>query len=174
MIYTIVYGDRNNPKADVILCDTRPERTPDGTIIFHAPAPKDDVYIYPGDCVSCQCVCGDGTAAAPENLYDIRAGSPTGTHLDLTNPGANAVSTQAANDAQSLVDRLDSAADYLRDALDDAHRLCAYDTLHYRRNQEQDDAIIRVQEAQQNLEEHMEATFADRYDLNIHVTLEVA
>jgi hypothetical protein len=72
-----------------------------------------------------------------------------------------------------LVASLDCAVDELRDALDSAHKTCAYDVPHHRRNADQDDAIIRVQEAQEGVEEYLELVFTDRYDLGVHVTLEV-
>lgn len=72
-----------------------------------------------------------------------------------------------------LVASLDCAVDELRDALDMAHKTCAYDVPHHRRSAGQDDAVIRVQEAQEGVEEYLELVFTDRYDLGVHVTLEV-
>ena len=74
---------------------------------------------------------------------------------------------------QMLVASLDCAVDELRDALDSAHQVGAYDVPHHRRNADQDDAIIRVQEAQEGVEEYLELVFTDRYDMGVHVTLEV-
>lgn len=72
-----------------------------------------------------------------------------------------------------LVASLDCAVDELRDALDTAHQVGAYDVPHHRRDANQDDAIIRVGEAQEGVEEYLELVFTDRYDLGVHVTLEV-
>ena len=72
-----------------------------------------------------------------------------------------------------LVASLDCAVDELWDALDSARQLGAYDVPHHRRNADQDDAIIRVGEAQGGVEEYLELVFTDRYDMDVHVTLEV-
>lgn len=72
-----------------------------------------------------------------------------------------------------LVASLDCAVDELRDALDLAHQLGAYDVPHHRRDADQDDAIIRASEAQAGVEEYLELVFTDRYDMDAHVTLEV-
>ena len=72
-----------------------------------------------------------------------------------------------------LVASLDCAVDELRDALDSAHQVGAYDVPHHRRNADQDDAIIRVSEAQEGVEEYLELVLTDRYDMDVHVTLEV-
>ena len=72
-----------------------------------------------------------------------------------------------------LVASLDCAVDELRDALDTAHQTGAYDVPHHRRNADQDDAIIRVQESQEGVEEYLELMFTDRYDMDVRVTLEV-
>lgn len=72
-----------------------------------------------------------------------------------------------------LVASLDCAVNELRDALDSAHQVGAYDVPPHRRNADQDDAIIRVGEAQEGVEEYLELVFTDRYDLGVHVTLEV-
>lgn len=72
-----------------------------------------------------------------------------------------------------LVASLDCAVDELRDALDTAHQTGAYDVPHHRRNADQDDAIIRVQESQEGVEEYLELVFTDRYDMDVRVTLEV-
>ena len=74
---------------------------------------------------------------------------------------------------RALVASLDCAVDELRDALDSAHQNGAYDVPHHRRNADQDDAVIRVGEAQEGVEEYLELVFTDRYDLGVHVTLEV-
>lgn len=74
---------------------------------------------------------------------------------------------------RTLVASLDCAVDELRDALDEAHQLGAYDVPHHRRDADQDDAIIRVQEAQEGVEEYLELVFTDRYGMGVRVTLEV-
>ena len=33
MLYLLVYGEKNAPEVDVILCDNHPDRTSDGTLI---------------------------------------------------------------------------------------------------------------------------------------------
>lgn len=68
---------------------------------------------------------------------------------------------------------IDCAADELVDALNDAGHCGAYDVPHHRRGAEQDQAVIRVQEAQEALEEYFEGFIADRYGLDSRVTLEV-
>mgnify|MGYP000967938441 CR=1 FL=1 len=72
----------------------------------------------------------------------------------------------------SLVSALDCAVDELRDALNDAQQLGAYDTPYHRRDADQDDAIIRVQETQEAVEECLELVFVDRYGMDVHVALE--
>lgn len=72
-----------------------------------------------------------------------------------------------------LIASLDCAVDELRDALDLAHQTGAYDVPHHRRNADQDDSIIRVQEAQEGVEEYLELVFTDRYGMDVRVTLEV-
>lgn len=68
---------------------------------------------------------------------------------------------------------MDCAADELRDSLNDADQCGAWDVPAHRRDAEQDEAIIRVQEAQEALEEYFEGFIADRYGLDSRVTLEV-
>jgi hypothetical protein len=68
---------------------------------------------------------------------------------------------------------MDCAADELRDSLNDAGQCDAWDVPVHRRDAEQDEAVIRVQEAQEALEEYLEGFVADRYGLDSHVTLEV-
>jgi hypothetical protein len=74
---------------------------------------------------------------------------------------------------RALVASLDCAVDELRDALDTAHQIGAYDVPHHRRNADQDDAVIRVGEAREGVEEYLELVFTDRYDMGVRVTLEV-
>lgn len=68
---------------------------------------------------------------------------------------------------------MDCAADELRDSLNDADQCGVWDVPAHRRGAEQDEAVIRVQEAQEALEEYLEGFVADRYGLDSHVTLEV-
>ena len=73
----------------------------------------------------------------------------------------------------SLMSALDCAVDELKDALNDAHELGAYDTPYHRRDADQDDAIIRVQETREAVEEYLELVFVDRYGLDVRVELEI-
>lgn len=68
---------------------------------------------------------------------------------------------------------MDCAADKLRDALDDADQCGAWDVLAHRRDAEQDEAVICVQEAQEALEEQLEMFVGDRYGFDSSVALEV-
>lgn len=68
---------------------------------------------------------------------------------------------------------MDCAADELRDALNDADQCGAWDVLAHRRDAEQDDAVIRVQESQEALEEQLEMFVGDRYGFDYCVSLEV-
>lgn len=65
---------------------------------------------------------------------------------------------------------MDCAADELRDALNDADQCGAWDVPAHRRDAEQDEAVIRVQEAQ---EEQLEMFVGDRYGFDSSVALEV-
>lgn len=69
---------------------------------------------------------------------------------------------------------IDCAADELLDSLNDADQCGAWDVPAHRRDVEQDEAVIRVQEAQEALEEYLEGFITGRYGLDYHVTLEVA
>lgn len=82
MLYLIVYGDKNRPQCDVVLCDNHPERTPDGTLIFKNEG-QPDLYFYPGDYISIQHAYFGGKAAAPAYLFDYRMGSPSVEPKDL-------------------------------------------------------------------------------------------
>ncbi len=68
---------------------------------------------------------------------------------------------------------IDCAADELLDSLNDADQCSAWDVPAHRRDAEQDEAVISVQEAQEALEEYLEGFITDRYGLEAHVTLEV-
>lgn len=68
---------------------------------------------------------------------------------------------------------MDCAADELRDSLNDADQCGAWDAPAHRRNAEQDEAVIRAQEAQEALEEQLEMFVGDRYGFDSCVSLEV-
>ena len=68
---------------------------------------------------------------------------------------------------------MDCAADELCDSLNDADQCGAWDVPAHRRDAEQDEAVIRVQEAQEALEEQLEMFVGDRYGFDSSVALEV-
>lgn len=68
---------------------------------------------------------------------------------------------------------MDCAADELRGALNDADQCGAWDVPAHRRDAEQDESVISVQEAQEALEEQLEMFVGGRYGFDSHVTLEV-
>lgn len=68
---------------------------------------------------------------------------------------------------------LDCAADELRDALNDADQCGAWDVPAHRRDAEQDESVIGVQEAQEALEYQLEMFVGERYGFDSRVTLEV-
>lgn len=68
---------------------------------------------------------------------------------------------------------MDCAADELCDSLNDADRCGAWNVPAHRRNAEQDEAVIRAQEAQEALEEQLEMFVDDRYGFDSCVSLEV-
>lgn len=68
---------------------------------------------------------------------------------------------------------MDCAADELRDALNDADQCGAWDVPAHRRDAEQDEAVIRAQEAQEALEEQLEMFVGDRYGFDSTVQLEM-
>nr|DAM94609.1 MAG TPA: hypothetical protein [Caudoviricetes sp.] len=74
---------------------------------------------------------------------------------------------------RAMLAAMDCAADELRDALNDADQCGAWDVPTHRRDAEQDEAVIRVQEAQEALEEYLECFISDRYGLDSCVKLEV-
>lgn len=76
MLYLLIYGDKSHPLVDVILCDSHPDVTDDGTLVFRNEG-QEDFYVYPGDYLSVQHACFGGKAAAPACLFDVRAGSPS-------------------------------------------------------------------------------------------------
>lgn len=85
----------------------------------------------------------------------------------------NVVEKAASVHEKVALAAMDCAADELRDSLNDADQCGAWDVPAHRRDAEQDEAIIRVQEAQEALEEYFEGFIADRYGLDSRVTLEV-
>lgn len=68
---------------------------------------------------------------------------------------------------------MDCAADELRYSLNDADQCGAWDVPAHRRDAEQDEAVIRVQEAREALEEQLEMFVGDRYGFDSSVALEV-
>ena len=74
---------------------------------------------------------------------------------------------------KAMLAAMDCAADELRDALNDADQYGAWDVPAHRRDADQDEAVIRVQEAQEALEEQLEMFVGDRYGFDSSVALEV-
>lgn len=68
---------------------------------------------------------------------------------------------------------MDCAADELRDSLNDADQCGAWNVPAHRRDAEQDEAVIRVQEAREALEEQLEMFVGDRYGFDSTVQLEM-
>lgn len=68
---------------------------------------------------------------------------------------------------------MDCVADELRDALNDADQCGAWDVPAHRRDADQDEAVIRTQEAQEALEEQLEMFMGDRYGFDATVQLEM-
>jgi len=85
----------------------------------------------------------------------------------------NAVKVAASVHEKAMLAAMDCAADELRDSLNDADQCGARDVPAHRRDAEQDEAVIRVQEAQEALEEHLEMFVGDRYGFDSSVALEV-
>lgn len=83
------------------------------------------------------------------------------------------IDTAVSAHEKAALAAIDCAADELLDSLNDADQCGAWDVPAHRRDAEQDEAVIRVQEAQEALEEYLEGFVADRYGLESHVTLEV-
>lgn len=86
MLYLLVYGEKNAPEVDVILCDNHPDRNSDGTLIFKNEG-QPDFYVYPGDYLSIQHAYFGGKEARPSFLFDIRGGSPNNEGTSITYPG---------------------------------------------------------------------------------------
>lgn len=86
MLYLLIYGDKNNPDVDVILCDRHPDRTDEGVWVFKNEG-QPDVYVYPGDYLSIQHAHFCGKDASPASLLDIREGSPNIEGVSMVYPG---------------------------------------------------------------------------------------
>lgn len=85
----------------------------------------------------------------------------------------NAVKAAASVHEKAMLAAMDCAADELRDALNDADQCGAWDVPAHRRDADQDEAVIRTQEAQEALEEQLEMFVGDRYGFDSSVALEV-
>lgn len=85
----------------------------------------------------------------------------------------NAVKVAASVHEKAMLSAMDCAADELRDALNDADQCGAWDVPAHRRDAEQDEAVIRVQEAREALEEQLEMFVDDRYGFDATVQLEM-
>lgn len=72
----------------------------------------------------------------------------------------------------ALVASMDCAVDELLDALNDADQLGAWSVPAHRRGADQDEAVIRVHEAQEAVEEYLQLFITDRYGLDSVVRLE--
>lgn len=85
----------------------------------------------------------------------------------------NAAKVAASVHEKAMLAAMDCAADELRDALNDADQCGAWDVPAHRRGADQDEAVIRVQEAQEALEEQLEMFVGDRYGFDATVQLEM-
>lgn len=85
----------------------------------------------------------------------------------------NAVKAAASVHEKAMLAAMDCAADELRDALNDADQCGAWDVPAHKRDADQDEAVIRAQEAQEALEEQLEMFVGDRYGFDSSVALEV-
>lgn len=85
----------------------------------------------------------------------------------------NAVKVAASVHEKAMLAAMDCAADELRDALNDADQCGAWDVPAHRRDADQDEAVIRTQEAQEALEEQLEMFVDDRYGFDATVQLEM-
>lgn len=74
---------------------------------------------------------------------------------------------------KAIMASLDCAMDELLDSLNDADQCGAWDVPAHRRDAEQDEAVVRVQEAQEAAEEYMQLFITDRYGFDSTVQLEV-
>lgn len=73
---------------------------------------------------------------------------------------------------KAIMASMDCAVDELLDALNDADQSGAWSVPAHRRDAEQDEAVVRVQEAQEAAEEYMQLFITDRYGLDSVVQLE--
>lgn len=73
---------------------------------------------------------------------------------------------------KAIMASLDCAMDELLDAMNDADQCGARDVPAHRRDADQDEAVVRVQETQGAAEEYMMLFITDRYGLDSVVQLE--
>lgn len=85
----------------------------------------------------------------------------------------NAVKVAASVHEKAMLAAMDCVADELRDSLNDADQCGVWDVPAHRRDAEQDEAVIRVQEAREALEEQLEMFVGDRYGFDSSVAVEV-
>lgn len=76
------------------------------------------------------------------------------------------------HEAALVAQSMDCAVDEFLDALNDADQLGAWSVPVHRRSADQDEAVLRVQYAQEAAEEYMQLFIADRYGLDSVVHLE--
>ena len=74
---------------------------------------------------------------------------------------------------KAIMASLDCAMDELLDSLNDADQCGAWDVPAHRRDAEQDEAVIRVLEAQEAAEEYAQLFITDRYGFDSTVQLEM-
>ena len=74
---------------------------------------------------------------------------------------------------KAVLASLDCAVGELADALNGADQCGAHDVPAHRRDADQDEAVIRVQEAKETVEEYGQLFFADRYGLDARVEVDV-
>lgn len=74
---------------------------------------------------------------------------------------------------KAVLASLDCAVDELVKALNIADRCGAYDVPAHRRDAEQDEAIIRVQQGREAVEEYGQLFFVDRYGLDTRIEVDV-
>lgn len=73
---------------------------------------------------------------------------------------------------KAIMASMDCAVDELLDALNDADQSGAWSVPAHRRDADQDEAVVRVHEAQDAAEEYMMLFITDRYGLDSVVQLE--
>lgn len=74
---------------------------------------------------------------------------------------------------RAMIASMDCAVDELIDALNTADQCGAWSVPAHRRDAEQDEAVIRVQDAQEAAEEYMQFFITDRYGLDSVVQLQL-